>query len=419
MPDPTTRPTLRPLHTQTATVDHQQGYVLTDPLGVAEPAFVPMELAPLLSRFDGSATAADIAAALSTELGQNVPARLVDQLAADLDARHMLQSPRYLKARDAAVEQFLTGGTRPCRHAGSAGYPEDADQLDQALRAMVPDPQAPAPGLSGLVAPHIDLARGHGGYAAAYGRLLAAEPAELYVLFGTGHQGPSAPVTGLPLDWQTPLGTATTDRAFVAAVHESLGQPTPEDLLLHRDEHSLEFQVLMLQHLSIRRGSPPPRVACFLCGALPSADGDPTAEPYLRKITTALRAAAAASGQRICYVAGADLAHLGPLFGDSDPIDQALQERLESDERVRLAHLLRGQPGAFHRAIEGHGNPDRICSAPAITLTALLARGAGQLLHYEQATAADRSQLVSFCAMAFGGPAAESDAASATQPDRT
>ena len=150
MPDPTTKPALRPLQTQTATVDQQQGYVLTDPLGVAEPAFVPMGLVPLVTRFDGSATTAAIAAAVSTELGQDVPAQLVEQLATDLDARHLLQSPRYVQARDAAVEQLLTSPARPCRHAGSAGYPEDPEQLDQALRAMVPEPTTPGPQLSGL-----------------------------------------------------------------------------------------------------------------------------------------------------------------------------------------------------------------------------------------------------------------------------
>ncbi|MBZ0153125.1 MAG: hypothetical protein K8J09_16500, partial [Planctomycetes bacterium] len=55
----------------------------------------------------------------------------------------------------------------------------------------------------------------------------------------------------------------------------------------------------------------------------------------------------------------------------------------------------------------GGGNPDRVCSAPAITLCAALAGGPAELLHYGQARAADDSQTVSFCALAFAGsPAA-------------
>ncbi|MEZ6035831.1 MAG: AmmeMemoRadiSam system protein B [Planctomycetota bacterium] len=242
------------------------------------------------------------------------------------------------------------------------------------------------------------------GYGAAYRALLGREPADLYVIFGTGHAGPTAPVTGLPLDWETPLGIVTTDRGFVDAVHQKLGAPSPLDLLIHRDEHSLEFQVLWLQHLHQRHfGERPFRVACFLCGALPSADGDPLREPWLQELLSTFRDAAAATRGRVCFVAGADLAHLGPFFGDPEPIDDQRLTRLDADERARLAHLERGAPGPFHAAVDGCGNPDRVCSGPAITLCAALAGGAGELLHYGQARAADDSQVVSFCAMAFAG----------------
>ena len=40
-------------------------------------------------------------------------------------------------------------------------------------------------------------------------------------------RGPSAPLTGLRLDWETPLGLVRTDRAFVDAVHAALGPPDP------------------------------------------------------------------------------------------------------------------------------------------------------------------------------------------------
>jgi len=270
---------------------------------------------------------------------------------------------------------------------------------------MVGDRAAGAP-LAGLVAPHIDLERGHRGYGAAYARLLAAPPADLYVVFGTGHQGPLAPVTGLSLDWETPLGTARTDRAFVAAVHDAIGPPQEHDLLLHRDEHSIEFQVLLLQHVAERRAArgqaAPFEVAGFLCGRLPSRNGDPLQEPYCRDLLAAFRSAAERSTKRICWLAGADLAHLGPFFGDERPVDAARLARLETDERARLEHLQQGRPGAFHAAVAAGDNKDRVCSAPAIALTAALAGGNGELLHYGNAPADDGSQVVGFCAMAFG-----------------
>jgi AmmeMemoRadiSam system protein B len=396
-------PALRPARAEPASAGGQDGLVLVDPLGLSEPTFVPAPLVPIVARFDGSRPAAAIAALAGAELGARIPTAAVDALATQLDERLWLLNDRFREARDRELARWLDAGARECRHAGSAGYPAAPDDLRAALAAMVPAaaPAAGTPDLRGLVAPHIDLARGQAGYGAAYGRLLQGPPAELYVVFGTGHQGPGAPVTGLPLDWCTPLGTVASDRDYIADVHSVLGPADPGDLLLHRDEHSIEFQVLMLQHLAERRGGRPFAVAGFLCGALPSRCGDPLQEPWWQTLAAAFAHAGRRRGVRVCYVAGADLAHLGPQFGDDAPIDAAQLQRLHRDERQRLALLEDGRPGEFHAAVARHGNPDRVCSAAAITLVAQLAGGPAELLHYGQAAAEDGSQVVSFCSLAF------------------
>ena len=113
--------------------------------------------------------------------------------------------------------------------------------------------------------------------------------------------------------------------------------------------------------------------------------------------------ASAATDGEVCFVAGADLAHLGPFFGDPEKIDAARLQVLGTAEKQRLAHLEQGDPARFHLSVEGNGNPDRVCGTTPITLTAALAGGQGQLLLYDQACAADGSQVVSFCSMAFAG----------------
>ena len=154
----------------------------------------------------------------------------------------------------------------------------------------------------------------------AYSYLAECEPADLYVVFGTGHQGPGAPVTALAMDWDTPLGTLTTDREFVAAIHDEVGQPDPVDQFLHRDEHSIEFQMLFLAHV-LDAHVENARVAGFLTGHLPSAGDDVLRESYLTDLLGAFRKHTA--GRTVCFIAGADLAHLGPFFGDPDAIDDA------------------------------------------------------------------------------------------------
>jgi hypothetical protein len=394
-------PRLRPLDAQQVSHAGQRGIVLIDRLGFAEPTFIPAGLLPIVGRCDGSRSFAAIAAAASQQIGETVPEVLVRDFLRQLDERLVLDSPRFHAALQKDVAAFLAGSVRPCRHAGAAGYPADPGELRTALTAMLPTAEDRRPAPTALVAPHIDLARGRAGYAAAYARLLASGPADLYVIFGTGHQGPSAPFTGLELDWQTPLGIARTDRAFVRGVHAAIGESQPFDRFLHRDEHSLEFQVLFLQHLAERRGGQPFEVACFQCGHLPSANGDPGDEAYVQQLLRAFRAAAAASGKRVCWLAGADLAHLGPFFGDRAAVDDALLQRLDRDERARLACLQTARPGAFHTTVAANGNPDRICSATSMFTVGALAGGPAELLHYGQASAEDGSQVVSFCAMAF------------------
>jgi len=401
------RPAIRGLQLQRIDRGKDRGVALSDRLGISEPTFIAEELLPIVGRCDGTKTVAEIRVLASRQVGEDVPIEFVQRLVQQLDERLLLVGERYDAAVAAAAAGFLGGELRPARHAGSAGYPSDPAALRVALTDLVRPPgrDANAP-LRGLIAPHIDLARGAAGYAAAYSRLAAAPPADLYVVFGTGHAGPGAPVTGLPLDWDTPLGRVVTDRAFVAAVHDGIGPANPTDLLHHRDEHSIEFQMLFLLHLHQQRGGlrRPFQVAGFLCGALPSVSGDPLAEDWCQRLVAAFRTAARASGKTVCYLAGADLAHIGPFFGDGEPVSDARLVQLAGAERERLAMLERGTPGAFHAAVDCASNPDRVCSAPAITLCAELAGGNGELLHYGQARAEDGSQTVSFCAMAFAEP---------------
>ena len=386
-------PRLRHLEFHPSEHAGQRGLLLRDPLGIAAEAFVPEGLIPLLARCDGKASIAGLQRQVP-----GAPAGFVAKLVDQLDEALLLDSPRFATALATAVREFGAREVRPARHAGSAGYPAAREAAEAALGAMISrrtrrEREAPR----GLIAPHIDLARGREGYVMAYGYLAETTPADLYVIFGTGHHGPGAPVTGLAMDWETPLGRVRTDSEFVQAVHARLGPADPLDLFLHQHEHSLEFQVLMLQHVLHGQEF---AVAGFLCGSLPSRSGDPGQEQYVQEILATFRAAAAS--KRVCFIAGADLAHIGPHFGDPEPVDDLRLDELARTERGRLAHLEQGNPGAFHAGLEAEGNPDRVCGATPIYLAAALASGSGEVLHYGQARAPGGQQCVSFCSVAFG-----------------
>lgn len=396
------RPAFRQLEVHRVEHEGRAGIVLHDPVGIAgEQVFVPETLLLVVALFDGQRTIPEIEEEVRKTSGETLPGGFVAGLVRQLDERLVLHSERFLRALDQTMTGFLRGATRPARHAGSLGYPAERVAAREALAAMVrrqpPDERLREPP-RGLVAPHIDLGRGREGYVTAYSYLAECQPADLYVVFGTGHQGPGAPVTGLTMDWETPVGTLQTDRDLVASIHAAIGPPHRVDQFLHRDEHSLEFQMLFLSHV-LDGHAEHARVAGFLCGHLPWTGQDILEETYVQRLLDAFRSAC--DGRRVCFIGGADLAHLGPFFGDPAAVDGARLETLAQVESAKLAHLVRGDVGAFHRSVEHDGNPDRICGTTPMVLTAALAGSEGQLLHYDQAAAPDGSQVVSFCSMVF------------------
>ncbi|MBK8976409.1 MAG: AmmeMemoRadiSam system protein B [Planctomycetes bacterium] len=397
------RPAFRELNVRRAVAGDDPGLALTDPLGLLDGAvFVPDGLLPVVGRIDGARSVADIEAELRAE-GHDVPDGVVLRICRDLEESLLFQGELFETTLDRTIDDYLAAPVRAARHCGA---PDACRTLvEAALGGADVDPpgnvgaadRRPAP--RALIAPHIDLGRGGRGYGAAYRELRDREAAELFVVLGTGHAGPDQALVGLAQDWETPCGTLRTDRGFVAAVHDAVGAPSRADRFLHRGEHSIEFQMLFLARLFADR--PAVRVAGFLCGALTHHDGDPGSTRYVRRILAALRAAAGAHGGRVCFVGGADLAHVGPEFGDREPVDAARRERLERDDRHRLEPLLDANAGAFHRRVLSGGNPDQLCSASAMYLVAALADAPGRLLDYGQSVDAAGQGCVSWCAAVF------------------
>lgn len=400
------RPALRALEPRPAEHGGRRGLLLLDPLGLIEgPVFVPDALVPILARLDGTRTLRELGEELRAA-GATIDGSDLAELVEQLDEGLLLHSALFETTLRATTDAFLVAGSRGAAHAGSHGYPTEPEACAASLAALLgPLDEPSGPPLRGLIAPHLDLGRGALGYRAAYRALASRELPDLVVVFGTGHGGPAAPLTGLPLDWETPLGTLRSDRAFVAAVHARIGAAQPADLLLHRREHSLEFQMLWLAAVSRARTGRPDAipVAGFLCGSLPCSEGDPDREDWLRPVLAALREVALDAGRRVTFLAGADLAHVGPVFGDAAPLDARARATLAARDRERLAELAVGAPGRFHAAVADAGNPDRVCSATAIYLAAKLAGGRAELLEYGQAADDDGAECVSWCAAQFPG----------------
>ncbi len=409
MADPLLRPRLRLLDIRPCKNGDREGLLLADDLGLIDGrVFVPIELLPVLGRFTGEKTVEEIASELSEESGRPLPADFVRNLASQLEERLCLEGPRFEEALRARKRAFRALEARPAANAGSAGYPEDPVECRRALEEILdgvedPEEELPEGPLRALVSPHIDLSRGARGYAAAYGPLRDRPPPDLVLVLGTGHQGPSSPLVPCSLDFETPLGLVRTDRRLVEELASRIPAEDPfDESLLHEREHSVEFQVLFLR-------------ACwpdhdflllpFLTGALPE---DPEKDPGFRGMIEGFREILAADGRRLLLVAGADLAHRGPFFGEADPVSDSLLEEIRDQDRRDLALLKAGKTVEFAGSVLADGNPRQVCGTAPMFLAVELAKALdprlrGGLLAYGQSLAQDRSQVVTWASMAFTG----------------
>ncbi len=102
----------------------------------------------------------------------------------------------------------------------------------------------------------------------------------------------------------------------------------------------------------------------------------------------------------MCLVAGVDLAHVGPRFGDAEPNTPASLREVEAADRVMLQAVTDGDHARFYAGIAADGDSRRICGlSPIYTFLRVLAGAPGRLIRYTQWP--DAEGAVTFCAAAF------------------
>ncbi|HEX8201981.1 MAG TPA: AmmeMemoRadiSam system protein B, partial [Isosphaeraceae bacterium] len=421
------RPKLRPVSVRRYDHAGQAFALLEDPLGiVADPVLIPLDgFHWVVRHFDGRTTLAEIQARILQGTGQRVAPAELRRLVEQLDAAMILDGPTFAAFCAAYRQERI----RPPAHAGRS-YAGSAPALRAQLARFFADargsgpPDAGAGGgtatgsLRGILSPHIDFDRGGPTYTWSYRALVERSDAQTFVILGVAHQYCAHRFALTRKDFQTPLGLARTESAYVDRVAAWAGEHLFDDELAHRTEHSIEFQVVFLQYLLGDRRDV--SIVPILVGSfhdLMEAGIDPIADPEVRRFVEALRRAEAASGRTVAYIGGIDLGHVGREFGDPDLLDPATLAGLRAFDATMLGHAAAGDPAAWFATAAAVDNRWRVCGLAA-TYTMLHAIGPaqGRLLKYDQAVNPERTCCVSFASLAFHGP--ESEAAPADVPSR-
>ena len=387
--------------------------MLRDTQGVTDAtAAIPPALIPIVGRFDGTRTCEQIAREASRELGEEVPPNLVEKLARELDDALFLDGPRFRQALVKVQRDFADAAVRHPSHAGGAYYGE-ATELTRYLEEKCLDAakggsesaDARAPGrLVGLVSPHIDPWRGAVGYGHAYGtmrRALEAQDVDTFILLGTSHAPMRHPFALCRKRFATPLGAMEPDLAAIDALADAAPFDAYADQFNHKREHSLEFQVVFLKHLLGARDAKIVPVLAGL-GDHQARATDPSRDDAVERVLGALRSIVETRGGRAVLVAGADLAHNGPRFGDERP-DGARLGELDVTDRDSLTRATAPDPKAFWDHVVRDLDTRRVCGlGPIYSLLRSLPTGTrGDLLHYEQTVDKDDGSVVSHAAVGY------------------
>lgn len=363
--------------------------LLRDPLGLSGKTLaIPRPLAPLLGLMDGTRETGALEATLLIHTGVRLAPGLLGKLLDDLDDALLLDNERFAVQKAAALRSYREAPARPMTLDG-ASFPTEPDRAASYLQRCVDSLEAvDAVGdggpILGLVSPHIDYQRGGAAYASVWSAAApAVRDAELVIVFGTDHQGSDAAVTLTLQSYATPWGTLPTETRVVDLLAQALD---PEDAfaseLHHRSEHSIELAAVWLHF--VRGGVPVPMVP-ILCGSFAGfikSQADPEAHEPFRTVVEVLRQTMASRNTLV--VAAADLAHMGPAFGDPNGLDFVARAQLRAADERLLAAVNEGDAAGFYSQLQAEGDRRHVCGLPPMYLTLRLLDGIrGETVAYE------------------------------------
>ena len=229
-------------------------------------------------------------------------------------------------------------------------------------------------------------------------------PVDRWIILGTAHVSIARPFALTRKAFETPLGPAEVDEACLEALISRVGHGYLDDEFAHRAEHSIEFQAVFLRHATPAPN--PVRIVPILCGSFHKFVEErrpPRNADAVEEFLGALRETLVAVKGRTVVIASADLAHVGPQFGDPRPLTPGQLREVEEADLRMLSSVEAGDAEGFFQAVAKDGDRRHICGLPPIyAALRVLGMHRGRLLRYAQWP--DPNGTVTFAALALYGP---------------
>lgn len=389
-------PTIR--HIDAFPIEHQgqQLICLRDPAGIVrEQSLLTPAAFFIACQLNGQNSITDIQHAFAQQFGgQFLNAADVQQVVEMLDQQGFLHTEPFFSRRQQVEDAFIASDIRPAYLAG-ASYPGQPQQLRTFLDTFFTHEDGPGthPEISVLhdqparclIAPHIDFHRGGHAYAHGYLALSRRGRPQTVFIFGVAHASPPVPFILTQKDYATPFGVLKTDRAIVRQLADACDWDPYAHEMVHRTEHSIEFQAVMLAYLY----GPDVRIVPILCGFFgPELAPEAAIPEGVNTFLAACREIITSVPGQFCVIAGADLAHVGRRFGDTFDISDTTINNVATRDQEDLQHVTTGQADRFYQSVMQDRNQRRVCGLNCIYAALKSIDGSiadGQLLHYDYA----------------------------------
>jgi len=417
MPTAQDCPRLRPGLVAAPDRQQPQFIILWDQLGLCRQ---PQQLNVLefssVQMFNGRNTLRDIQAETTRQLGGVLlPIEFFIGLVEKLDAALFLDGQRFQERVSHPVREPACIGTYPAEPEAvrrmlenlftgpkGPGLPVAASfQLPDSLASwkLAPTPRSP---LRAALIPHIDYHRGGHSFAWGFKEVFEQTDAEVFVIFATSHFSAHR-FTLTRKDFKTPLGIVSTDQVYIDRLVAHYGSGLFDDELAHLPEHSVELEVVFLQYLYENRR--PIRIVPLVVGPFQDCilgNLAPKARTDIGRMIEALQKVEAETPEPIFYIISGDLAHIGPKFGDRQPVDDSQLRHSRHMDQSLLKQMEKADMSGYFRVLAEEADGRRICGfPPTYTLLEAVRPSRGRVLHYEQYVHPQGFESVSFASVGF------------------
>ena len=348
------------------------GLLIRDPLKFSDAMLlIPPQLVECLACFDGEQTSLDLRANLVRITGEIQIGELEKHLFDTLSQAGFLEDEAFEAQRWPRVSEFAAAPKRDASHAGSA-YPDNADEARKSISEF-------------MQGARLQMA---GGFTHWYRRAarqpfwrLGILPRRLFracflriqdrtfVVLGTSHYGEPDRFGLTRKPFVTPFGETITDRRLVDELAEAAPGSIRMEDYCHAIEHSIEFQVLFLQYLY----GPNIRILPILCGSFLRSiyqGGKPEGNENVQRFFDSLGNISAREGNKLFWVLGVDMAHMGRRYGDQmiARADGGEMAAVAERDKRRIERLTAADAAGFWELIQQNQDDLKWCgSAPMYT----------------------------------------------------